>query len=116
MCCRIIGPARVWLADLDEPGLAMSRSIGDEVSQTVGVTSIPEIVVHPISDRDLFAIFASDGIWEFITNEEAVAILFRNRHDPALAVNQLVAEAVKRWQEDSEQVIDDITVVLVVFK
>ena len=35
-----IGPARVWLKDEDSPGLAMSRSIGDVVANTVGV--IPE--------------------------------------------------------------------------
>jgi hypothetical protein len=42
------GPPRVWLAEVDVPGLAMSRSIGDEVSQTVGVISVPDIVPHPI--------------------------------------------------------------------
>jgi serine/threonine protein phosphatase PrpC len=110
------GPNRVWLAELDEPGLAMARSIGDEVSQTVGVISVPEIQTHQFSEKDLFAIFASDGVWEFLSNEEVIQMLYKNIHDPALAVNQLVAESVRRWQEDSEQVIDDITVVLVMFR
>jgi hypothetical protein len=35
---------RVWLADIDVPGLAMSRSIGDDVSHKVGVVNIPEII------------------------------------------------------------------------
>lgn len=35
-----VGPARVWLADIQVPGLAMSRSLGDYVAQSVGV--IPE--------------------------------------------------------------------------
>ena len=38
------GPPRVWLKEVNVPGLAMSRSIGDEVSQTVGVISVPEIM------------------------------------------------------------------------
>ena len=95
------GQSRVWLRDLDEPGLAMSRSIGDEVSASVGVISEPELSVHRLGEKDVCALFASDGIWEFISNEEAVQILWKNRDQPAVAVNQLVAEAVKRWQEVS---------------
>ena len=44
-----IGPQRVWLPNqskyninfVDMQGLAMSRSFGDNVSKTVGVTHIP---------------------------------------------------------------------------
>lgn len=36
-----MGPKRVWLAKEDVPGLAMSRSIGDYVAQTVGVIAEP---------------------------------------------------------------------------
>jgi len=36
------GPLRVWSNQL-VPGLAMSRSMGDEVAHSVGVSSIPEI-------------------------------------------------------------------------
>lgn len=36
-----IGPARVWLKNENVPGLAMSRSIGDLVASTVGVTPEP---------------------------------------------------------------------------
>ena len=110
------GPARVWLKDLDEPGLAMSRSIGDEVSQSVGVTSEPEIGVYVLEERDACALFASDGIWEFISNEEAARLVWKHIDQPAVAVNALVAEAVRRWEADSDQVVDDITVVLVRFK
>lgn len=110
------GPNRVWLSEIDEPGLAMSRSVGDEVSQTVGVISVPEIKVQALTDSDRFLLFASDGIWEFISNEEVVQFIWKHINDPAIGVNQLVQEAVRRWQEDSEQVIDDITVVLVMLR
>jgi hypothetical protein len=39
------GPARVWLKEEDLPGLAMSRSIGDLVAASVGVTWEPEITI-----------------------------------------------------------------------
>ena len=36
-----IGPARVWLKTENVPGLAMSRSIGDFVAASVGVSPEP---------------------------------------------------------------------------
>lgn len=36
-----MGPARVWLQEVDVPGLAMSRSLGDYVAQSVGVSPEP---------------------------------------------------------------------------
>ena len=36
-----MGPKRVWLSKEDVPGLAMSRSIGDYVAQSVGVIPNP---------------------------------------------------------------------------
>ena len=36
-----IGPLRVWLKNDDIPGLAMTRSFGDEVASRVGVTCEP---------------------------------------------------------------------------
>ena len=38
-----LGPARVWQLHEDIPGLAMSRSFGDQAAAEVGVNSIPEI-------------------------------------------------------------------------
>jgi serine/threonine protein phosphatase PrpC len=40
------------------------------VSQQVGVISIPEIIVHDITPDDRLVVWASDGVWEFISNEE----------------------------------------------
>ena len=38
---NFVGPSRVWLMHQDIPGLAMSRSIGDIVASTVGVSCQP---------------------------------------------------------------------------
>jgi serine/threonine protein phosphatase PrpC len=40
-----IGPARVWLKHENVPGLAMSRSIGDAVAASVGVSPEPGIFI-----------------------------------------------------------------------
>ncbi len=49
----------------------MTRSIGDMVANSVGVTAEPEIKVFPnLSPSDKFIVIASDGIWDRLSNEE----------------------------------------------
>lgn len=48
----------------------MSRSFGDYVASTVGVISEPEVIYHRMDCKNGFLVVCSDGIWEFITNEE----------------------------------------------
>lgn len=105
-----IGPHRVWLKSENIPGLAMSRSIGDFVAQTVGVIPEPEFYEKTLTHHDKFLILASDGVWEFITNEQAVKMVvpFWKKNDPKGACEMLVAKSVAHWQKEDE-VIDDIT-------
>jgi len=92
----------------------MSRSIGDEVATTVGVVSEPVITEHVINkDRDLFAIFASDGVWEFLSNKEACDLVWKYGDDMDKAAQELVAESSRKWQEE-EDVIDDITCIITI--
>lgn len=108
------GPPRVWLAEVDVPGLAMSRSIGDEVSQTVGVIHVPEVIVHDITEEDIFAVWASDGVWEFLSNQQVCSIVWKYQQDLNEAANQLVEEAQKQWRRQ-EEVIDDISCCICLF-
>ena len=49
----------------------MTRSIGDMVATSVGVTAEPEIKDFPkLSPSDKFIVIASDGIWDRLSNEE----------------------------------------------
>lgn len=108
-----IGPARVWLKHEDVPGLAMSRSFGDMIAASVGVIPNPEIFKRTLDSNDKFMILASDGVWEFITSQEAVDII-NNAKTGELACKAIVDESVRRWQQE-EEVIDDITCVIVYF-
>jgi len=66
---RSVGPYRVWLKNEQAPGLAMSRSIGDLVAQSAGVISTPEMK-QVLKNSETYAIvIASDGVWEFLSNE-----------------------------------------------
>lgn len=68
-----VGPARVWNKAGNMPGLAMSRSIGDNVAKKLGVISTPIVQTFSITPgSDLFLILASDGVWDVLTNTEAI--------------------------------------------
>ena len=112
-----LGPKRVWLKDEDVPGLAMSRSFGDRVAHSVGVISEPDISEYSFLHEDKFIILASDGIWEFISNEECVNYVkdYYIKKDINGALNFLYKEASKRWIIE-EEVIDDITLILIFFE
>ena len=107
------GPERVWLLDDDIPGLAMTRSIGDKISKAVGVTSDPEVIARKLCKDDKFLIIASDGVWEYISNENAVDIVrnYWEQNSIEEATQALVSEASKKWKK--EEYTDDITVVII---
>lgn len=108
LCCR------VWRKDCDAPGLAMSRSLGDSLAASVGVTGEPEIFVTGLTPNDDFIVLASDGVWEFMTNEEVVEIVSRfwESKDPLGACDALIEEATRRWRQEDD-VIDDTTALVV---
>jgi serine/threonine protein phosphatase PrpC len=112
-----MGPYRVWFKDGDYPGLAMSRSIGDTLAHKVGVSNIPEIFEYNTSSVKPFAIIvASDGVWEFMNNEQVKNILnkYKFNHDAYACSKEIVEKARQIWKGTSFA-IDDITCVTVFF-
>lgn len=112
-----IGPKRVWLKNSDIPGLAMTRSFGDEIAHTVGVSPNPEIKIRNFTGNERFLIIASDGIWEFIDSEECVHIIknfYEDNKNIKDAAKCLVEEAFKRWRIE-EETVDDITAIIIFF-
>ncbi|MCQ2817117.1 MAG: protein phosphatase 2C domain-containing protein [archaeon] len=111
------GPKRIWLKDQDYPGLAMSRSFGDRVAASVGAISEPEIKYFDLVEEDKFIIVASDGIWEFISSQDCVNIIkdYYLKKDLVGCLKYLLNESSSRWITE-EQVIDDITAVLIFFE
>ena len=109
-----VGPERVWLKHEDIPGLAMSRSFGDQVAARVGVNAVPEITECHMSSSDKVIILASDGVWEFLENQQVADIVypyFLQRNAEGAAEN-LVRAAFKTWKRE-ENVIDDITCIVI---
>ena len=57
------------------PGLAMSRSLGDQVAHSVGVSSVPEVKSFLVGVDDKFVVIGSDGVFEFLTNEDIARLV-----------------------------------------
>jgi len=91
-------------------GLSVSRGFGDlEYKQPAGVVSaVPDVTIRHIDLReDCFLVFASDGIWNPVSDQDAVRIvssaLREGGDDPAkLAAQQLVEEAHRRDGNDDK--------------
>ena len=109
---------RVWVKESDGPGLAMTRSFGDEVGASVGVISTPEVGEYKIKEEDKAIIIASDGLWEYMTNKEVTDIfkkLYNKEKDVNIIVNELYKESVCKWKLKDEG-IDDITIICILLK
>ena len=62
---QFVGPQRVWIKEDEVPGLAMTRSFGDQVAHLVGVIAEPEITEYEFKEEDKFFLVASDGSHHF---------------------------------------------------
>ncbi|KAL6555445.1 hypothetical protein OROGR_006703 [Orobanche gracilis] len=118
--------------------IQISRSIGDAYlkspefalgpsSQIPPSGSVPgadpAVITRNLRANDRFVIFASDGLWEFLTNQEAVKIVNKNSRVVVLIMAALKKAARIMKGEYSEikalgrgtrrEVHDDITVVVV---
>ena len=111
-----IGPARVYKLGFDSPGLAMSRSLGDFQAKEVGVIPTPQIIEYDINATTKFLVVCSDGVWEFMTNEQVrdIGNIFYARNDVANFCTELVKYSMILWEQFGLN-RDDITVVSVFF-
>lgn len=112
-----LGPFRVWFKDADYPGLAMSRSIGDTLAHRIGVSNVPEIIEFNIQkSQPIGIILASDGVWEFMTNEQVKNIFmkYKDNHNALACAKEIVEKSRQIWRGTSFA-IDDITCVVAFF-
>lgn len=127
-----VGPYRVWNATGRLPGLAMSRSIGDRVAHSVGVTAMPIVESFDLDPNDKFIILASDGVWDVMDNKDAVNLVERFRRRCHKGPNRglpkrvrpldvhiahlLALEARYRWLDvvqEEDVMIDDISAMVI---
>ena len=111
-----VGPFRVWAKGQNYPGLAMSRSIGDLKGKSIGVIAEPGILEYDINETTKFIVIASDGVWEFMKNENVIEIgkNFYIDNDTSNICHKIVDTSASIWQS-RDVVMDDITVVVMFF-
>ena len=104
-------PPRLWLPGQMTPGCAFTRSIGDSVGESIGCIAEPELLTKQLVASDKFLVLASDGVWEFMTNQ-MVADMVAGFESPLKACKAVVQEAYKLWLQFDVRT-DDITMSLV---
>ncbi|KAL8553906.1 hypothetical protein ACS0TY_002246 [Phlomoides rotata] len=109
------GVHRVWLPHEEAPGLAMSRAFGDYCVKDFGLISVPEVTQTHITTKDQFVVLATDGVWDVVSNQEAVQIVSRTK-DRAKSAKHLVKCAAHAWRKKRRGIaMDDISAVVLFF-
>ncbi|KAK7344258.1 hypothetical protein VNO77_13669 [Canavalia gladiata] len=108
------GVHRVWLPDEESPGLAMSRAFGDYCIKHYGLISVPEVTQRNITTRDHFVVLATDGVWDVISNQEAVDIV--SSAERTESAKRLVECAMHAWKRKRRGIaMDDISAICLFF-
>ena len=112
-----IGPYRVWDKTQDKgPGLAMSRSIGDAHAKTLGVLAEPDIFEYTLNEGDKFIVCATDGIWEYLSNDDVmdtIKDIYENNGKAEEACEILVKRASSEWRKENNKTMDDISCAII---
>ena len=111
-----VGPYRVFARGKDFPGIAMSRSIGDLVAKCYGVVAEPGITEYNINQQTKFIILCSDGVWEFLSNENVrdAGKQFYLHSNATELCQELISRSIIEWQIN-DTIIDDITAIAIFF-
>ncbi|XP_042468014.1 probable protein phosphatase 2C 60 [Zingiber officinale] len=122
---RSIGDVYLKKAEFNREPLYAKFRLRETFKKPI-LSSEPSISVHPLQPQDLFLIFASDGLWEHLSNQEAVDIVHNNPHSGSARrlVKAALQEAAKKREmrySDLKKIDrgvrrhfhDDITVVVV---
>jgi len=69
-----------------------------------------------VKPDDSFIVIASDGVWEFLSNEDVARLVSNEliKGTPESAANVLVKESFLKWWKE-EDVIYDITFIIIIF-
>ena len=79
--------------------LAMNRALGDSQLKPYVIPE-PRIVEGVLGKENDFAVIASDGLWNALHPEEAIAIA-QNSGDTQRAANLMCRTAMERWSTDN---------------
>lgn len=125
----VIDRRRVWMTTWPFVGLNMSRSLGDHLAHTVGVSPEADVAATFMdASRHQFVLLASDGVWDVLSNQHASSLVAMSLHQAEQAVAKgeetaragasqraalsLARASTAQWHARHRH-CDDITVLLV---
>lgn len=101
--------------------LSVSRAFGDKASERY-VISRPDMFTHRVSDNLRFIILACDGLWDVVSNQEAVDIVIDTCYDKDFnfivsndKAAQNVAEKLACFAIEDRGSTDNVTAIVVFF-
>ncbi len=123
---------RVFKKGTCYPGLNMSRAMGDVIgNKQAGISAVPDVKCINLKEQAakggyefLALLLCSDGVWEFIDNNEAAKMVLQCRAagdgdrksqktgplNASAAAEVLAKESWSRWMNDTGgEISDDIT-------
>lgn len=88
--------------------------LANQVSSKLLICCI-EILELDLGKDDKFIVIASDGVWEFLLNEEIAQIVqpYYEIKNAEKAAEAVVRESYLRWKKEEEGIVDDITCIIV---
>ncbi|XP_042004377.1 probable protein phosphatase 2C 38 isoform X1 [Salvia splendens] len=102
---RSIGDAYLKSAEFNKPPLIAKFRIPDPFEKPI-LLAEPSIHVHKLQHGDQFLIYASDGLWEHLSNQDAVNIV---HHSPRNGIaKRLVKAALKVAAKKREMRYSDL--------
>lgn len=104
-------PPRVFQKGKQYPGCAFTRSLGDKMGEACGIIPDPEMVTIDISKKDEYLVIASDGVFEFLSNQNVIDIC-SSASNPLEACKVIVQSSYKQWLQ-YENRTDDITAIVI---
>lgn len=60
---------------------------GPKLPTSCVLSAEPEMLSRPLRDSDKFLIFASDGLWDFMSNEQAAQIVSSNPRNVCIYIS-----------------------------
>uniref|UniRef100_A0A1D1Y6H5 protein-serine/threonine phosphatase n=1 Tax=Anthurium amnicola TaxID=1678845 RepID=A0A1D1Y6H5_9ARAE len=102
---RSIGDAYLKNAEFNREPLLAKFRLPEPFHKPI-LSAEPSIVTHKLSPRDQFLIFASDGLWEHLTNQEAAEIVYNFPHNGI--ARRLVKAALRQAAKKREMRYSDL--------
>ncbi|KAH9694582.1 hypothetical protein WN943_024054 [Citrus x changshan-huyou] len=102
---RSIGDVYLKKAEFNREPLYIKFRLREPIKRPI-LSADPSISVHQLQPHDQFVIFASDGLWEHLSNQEAVDIV--QNHPQSGSARRLVKAALQEAAKKREMRYSDL--------